>query len=399
MATGPARSWPSRPTTSATTPSPSRTACRSGASSRHAWRTRTPRWTRRSSRTPAARSSSTAGRTPGCPPTRVARRSSRELEARGKGTAAVTYRLHDWLISRQRYWGTPIPVIYCERDGIVPVPEEDLPVRLPDTVDYRGSGENPLNRDEAFLNVTVPGLRRPREARDRHDGHVHRLVLVLVSLPVTGEGRRADRSRPRRRVDPGRPVHRRRRARGHAPAVRPRVDEDDARRRPGRAGRAVQAAVQPGPDPRPRRRADVEVARQHRRSRRPGRPLRRGHGQAVPDVHGPVGPGRAVEPDRDRRRAPLPQPGLDPGHRSERPRAGRSRLRHPARRPDRDRRRDGDPVRGAQDPARRHRRLRDVPLQRDARQAHGAGEHAVPLPRHGRGELARPGTRRSACCC
>ena len=79
-----------------------------------------------------------------------------ELEARGKGTAAVTYRLRDWLISRQRYWGTPIPVIYCERDGIVPVPEEDLPVRLPDTVDYRGSGENPLTRDEAFLNVTCP---------------------------------------------------------------------------------------------------------------------------------------------------------------------------------------------------------------------------------------------------
>jgi leucyl-tRNA synthetase len=79
-----------------------------------------------------------------------------ELEARGKGTPSVTYRLHDWLISRQRYWGTPIPVIYCEKDGIVPVPEEELPVRLPDTVDYRGSGENPLARDEAFMNVTCP---------------------------------------------------------------------------------------------------------------------------------------------------------------------------------------------------------------------------------------------------
>jgi leucyl-tRNA synthetase len=79
-----------------------------------------------------------------------------ELEARGKGKAAITYRLRDWLISRQRYWGTPIPVIYCPTDGIVPVPEEDLPVRLPDTVDYRGSGENPLTRDETFLNVTCP---------------------------------------------------------------------------------------------------------------------------------------------------------------------------------------------------------------------------------------------------
>jgi leucyl-tRNA synthetase len=78
------------------------------------------------------------------------------LAERGLARPTVTYRLHDWLISRQRYWGTPIPVIYCERDGIVPVPEEDLPVRLPDNVDYRGSGENPLNRDEAFLNVTCP---------------------------------------------------------------------------------------------------------------------------------------------------------------------------------------------------------------------------------------------------
>jgi leucyl-tRNA synthetase len=84
-----------------------------------------------------------------------------ELETRGKGTASVTYRLHDWLISRQRYWGTPIPVIYCEKDGIVPVPEEDLPVRLPDTVDYRGSGENPLNRDQVFLNVTCPVCKGP----------------------------------------------------------------------------------------------------------------------------------------------------------------------------------------------------------------------------------------------
>src|SRR4051812_27842287 len=78
------------------------------------------------------------------------------LEAEGKGKAAVTYRLRDWLISRQRYWGTPIPVVYCPDDGIVPVPDEDLPVRLPDTVDYRGSGENPLNRDESFLNVACP---------------------------------------------------------------------------------------------------------------------------------------------------------------------------------------------------------------------------------------------------
>jgi leucyl-tRNA synthetase len=78
------------------------------------------------------------------------------LEAEGKGKAAVNYRIRDWLISRQRYWGTPIPVIYCDTDGIVPVPDDQLPVRLPDTVDYGGRGENPLKTDAAFVNTTCP---------------------------------------------------------------------------------------------------------------------------------------------------------------------------------------------------------------------------------------------------
>jgi leucyl-tRNA synthetase len=74
----------------------------------------------------------------------------------GRAKPTVTYRLRDWLFSRQRYWGTPIPIIYCQTHGIVPVPDEDLPVLLPDTVDYAGSGVNPLTRDESFLNVPCP---------------------------------------------------------------------------------------------------------------------------------------------------------------------------------------------------------------------------------------------------
>jgi leucyl-tRNA synthetase len=78
------------------------------------------------------------------------------LAERGAAQPKVTYRLRDWLISRQRYWGTPIPVVDCPDAGIVPVADEDLPVRLPETVDYQGSGSNPLDHDEAFLHTTCP---------------------------------------------------------------------------------------------------------------------------------------------------------------------------------------------------------------------------------------------------
>jgi leucyl-tRNA synthetase len=79
-----------------------------------------------------------------------------DLEARGEGKAAVSYRIRDWLVSRQRYWGTPIPVVYCDSCGIVPVPDADLPVRLPETVNYAGSGDNPLRHDPAFLDTACP---------------------------------------------------------------------------------------------------------------------------------------------------------------------------------------------------------------------------------------------------
>jgi leucyl-tRNA synthetase len=95
------------------------------------------------------------------------------LSETGRAEPKVTYRLRDWLISRQRYWGTPIPVIYCERDGVVPVPDADLPVRLPETVDYAGSGDNPLNHDEAFLRVTCPRCGGPaRRETDTMDTFV-----------------------------------------------------------------------------------------------------------------------------------------------------------------------------------------------------------------------------------
>ena len=83
------------------------------------------------------------------------------LSERAAGQPAITYRVRDWLISRQRYWGTPIPIIHCDRCGAVPVPEDQLPVLLPDNVDYQGSGENPLAHDEAFLHVSCPNCDGP----------------------------------------------------------------------------------------------------------------------------------------------------------------------------------------------------------------------------------------------
>jgi leucyl-tRNA synthetase len=78
------------------------------------------------------------------------------LEEQGKGKAAVTYRLRDWLISRQRYWGPPIPIIHCPVHGEVAVPDDQLPVELPPDVDFRPGGESPLARHETFVNTTCP---------------------------------------------------------------------------------------------------------------------------------------------------------------------------------------------------------------------------------------------------
>lgn len=89
------------------------------------------------------------------------------MEDKGIGQGTVNFRLRDWLISRQRYWGAPIPIIYCDECGIVPVPEKDLPVLLPEDVEFKPNGESPLKYVEDFYKTTCPNC--GKEARRETD--------------------------------------------------------------------------------------------------------------------------------------------------------------------------------------------------------------------------------------
>ena len=103
-------------------------------------------------------------------------------EEQGFGKPTVTFRLRDWGVSRQRYWGTPIPMLYCEKDGIVAVPDEQLPVLLPDNIEITQEGGSPLAKPPEFVKAILFQVRWPGAPRNRYDGYLCRLVLVLLPL-------------------------------------------------------------------------------------------------------------------------------------------------------------------------------------------------------------------------
>ena len=231
-ATAPGRSWPCRPRTSGTGTSPRCTACPSCARS-----SRPTDWEANGGGAYTGDGAKINSELPRRPRhrRRPRPRAIDWLEEQGIGERKVNYRLRDWLVSRQRFWGCPIPVVYCPDARHRPGARGPAAGRWrPTTSSSSRPGESPLALHEGFLHTTCPICGGPGRARDRHHGHLRRLVVVLPALlrPV---------ERPTAPFDPAaarhlharRPVHRRDRARHPAPALRPLLHQGPDRRRPG----------------------------------------------------------------------------------------------------------------------------------------------------------------------
>ena len=193
------------------------------------------------------------------------------LEKQGIGRRTVNYRLRDWLLSRQRFWGCPIPIVYCPDHGSrAGARGPAARCCAPDDVEFRPTGESPLRLHEGFLHTTCPECGGPADSRDRHDGHLRRLVLVLPALlrPVERRRRRSTPSAVAHWMPVDQYIGGVEHAILHLMYARFFTKAlADLGMAPADAARAVQAAVHPGHDPHGRH-EDVEVEGQPGRARR-----------------------------------------------------------------------------------------------------------------------------------
>ena len=197
------------------------------------------------------------------------------LAEKGLGTPKTNFKLRDWVFSRQRYWGEPIPMVNCEKCGWVPLPESELPLVLPEIKDFEptGDGESPLARHTEWVNTTCP----PRQTGDGHHAPVGGLVLVLPALYGPAQQRRAGQPGGAGILEPGGLVQRRHGAHHAASAVQPVLAQVPVRHRRGAHQGAVPEAHQPRHDPGRKRREDVQEPRQRGEPGRYRAGLRRGH--------------------------------------------------------------------------------------------------------------------------
>jgi leucyl-tRNA synthetase len=244
------------------------------------------------------------------PSAEARRKMSAQAKERGFGQPTVRWHLRDWGFSRQRYWGTPIPIIYCEEHGAVPVPEKDLPVVLPPQAIITGTGEPPLAKVPEFVNTTCPICGKPaRREVETMDTFVDSSWYYARYLSPKDETRPFDPEAARRwlpvDVYVGGPEH----AVMHLLYFRfwHRVMrqlglafEDEPARR------LVTQGIVNGPDGP----EDVEALGQRRRARADGEEVRRGHAPALHPVRGAAGEGHRLVGRAGGRPVPLPRPRL-----------------------------------------------------------------------------------------
>ena len=226
-----------------------------------------------------------SGRFSGLPAAEGAIRIVEWLGEKGLGEPKVNYRLHDWCISRQRYWGPPIPMLYCDACGTVPVPAEDLPVVLPHLEHFKpgDDGVAPLAKDASFYRTTCPSCGgEARRETDVSDTFLDSAWYFLRYPSTDFDDRPIDPARTDRWL-PVDTVHRRGRARGASPPVLPLHHDGAARSGTHSVRGAVPALPEARPD-HPGRREDVQDERQRREPGRVHRPVRRGHVPHLPDV-------------------------------------------------------------------------------------------------------------------